>query len=243
MSKQPSSRELVQTLRGRGVSNAEIAAELNVSPRMVRKVLNGESPGRNYAATLQELATTGRATTRPERRRRADGALVPVRTKRGAPTKSAPPPDTGGRYTKAKQGGRFTSETGYMGGGGRQHQLRIPKGDKAKGRQAANSDLITKIRAAARGQSADVQKRVRMQLTYANGRTMEVNDYNASSLLDRVKRLGDGDVLGFLTSQMKERYKNLDPSKTAITGVTMTVTNETRTAESSRPYAPRTTRR
>ncbi len=54
-------RELIQHLRGRGVTNAEIARELQRDPRMVRKVLNGETPGTNYVQTLRELADTGHA--------------------------------------------------------------------------------------------------------------------------------------------------------------------------------------
>jgi DNA-binding transcriptional regulator YdaS (Cro superfamily) len=215
-----SARELVQELRGRGISTKEIAGELGRDPRMVRKVLNGETSGAAYRATLIEIATTGQAKTRPARRRAKDGHIVPVRAAKGSETKTIVPADTGGRYTDKKQGGRFTSTT-YLGGGGRQHEIHVPKGKTAKGRDAANADLTSKIRAAAKGQSGDNQKRVKMTLTYANGRVMEVNDYNASTLLQRINSNG-GDVLGWLASQSDKRYKNLDLSKQTITGVTMT---------------------
>lgn len=233
-----SARELLQHLRGRGLSNAEIAREIQRSPRMVRKVLNGETSGAAYTKTLRELATTGRATTVPPRRRTKDGQLVRVRTKAGATEKSTTPADTGGRYSSQKQGGRFASTT-YLSGGGRQHEINIPKGKTAKGRQEATADLLSKVRSAARGQSKETQKRVRLHLTFANGRMMEVNDYNASTLLKRMNEQGGRDPLGWLAAQSAERYPNLDTGKTAITGVTMTVYNAPRTERSSREYRPR----
>jgi len=241
-----SAQELIQYLRGRGVSNAEIAAELQRDPRMVRKVLNGETTGAAYRATLIELATTGRASTVPPRRRSNDGRVVRVRAKAGATEKSVTPADTGGRYTVSKQGGRFTSTT-YLGGGGRQHEIHMPKGKTAKGRATATDEIVAKVRSAARGQSADTQKRIRMQLTFANGRVMEVNDYNASSLLNRINTAkreatpwgGNGDALGWLAAQTAERYANLDVAKVPVTGVTMTVYDAPRTEQSSRSYRPR----
>lgn len=219
-------QELVQALRGKGLSVREIAGELQRDPRMVRKVLNGETSGAHYRATLLELASTGRATNVPARRRTRDGKVVRVRAAGGG--ESVTPPDTGGRYTDAKQGGRYASTT-YMAGEGRQIEVRIPKGKNTKGRAAATAELESRIRAASRGQAHD-QKRVRFALTFANGRRMEVNDYNASTLLKRIGGAG-GDTLGWLTNQMAERYANLDTGGTPITGVTMTVYSTPKTQQ------------
>lgn len=232
-------RELIQALRGRGVSTTEIARELRRDPKMVRKVLNGETSGAHYTTTLRELANTGRATTIPPRRRGRDGTIVPVRTAAGSKTRTVIPEDTGGRYTGEKQGGRLQTATTYLQGSGRQHEIKLPKGKAAKGRAAAEDELLRLTRAAARGQSKDTQKRVRLQLTYANGRVMEVNDYNASSLLSRFNQLGGGNPLHWLAAQSAQRYKNLDVSKVPITGVTMTVYDAQRTDRSSRNYKPR----
>jgi hypothetical protein len=232
-----SARELIQELRGRGLSTADIAGELRRDPRMVRKVLNGETSGAAYRGTLQELATTGRATSVPPRRRAKDGHIVPVRTKRGAETKSVVPADTGGRYTREKQGGPLRSTT-YMGGGGRQVELKVPKGKTAKGRQAADAEILTAVRAAAKGQSRDQQKRIRATLTYADGRVMEVKDYNASTLLNRLNGAG-GSVLDWLADQSKDRYPNLDTSKTTITGVSLTVYETPKTDQYQRNQARR----
>ena len=213
-------RELVQQLRQAGLSVAEIAGELQRDPRMVRKVLNGEVTGEQYRRTLQELADTGKATNRPERQRAGDGRLIPVRAPAGSPTKSVTPVDTGGRYSSKKQGGRFTSST-YLGGGGRQHEIGIPKGKTTKGREQGARDLLEKVRAAARNQ-AHKQQRLKFQLTFSNGRVMEVKDYNASTFLQRVR---GADPINWLTDQARDRegYDSLDVSRSTITGVTMTV--------------------
>lgn len=228
-----SARDLVQVLRGKGLSVRDIATELQRDPRMVRKVLNGETSGERYRASLLELASTGRTTQVPPRRRGKDGQVVPVRAKRGAAEKTVVPEDTGGRYADAKQGGRYSSTT-YFGGEDRQIEHRIPKGKTTKGRQAATAELLRNIRSAARGQKGN-QKRVKLTLTYANGRVMEVNDYNASTLLSRVKSTG-GDTLGWLAAQSAARYSNLDTSKTPITGVTMTVYSAPKTDQYRRAH-------
>lgn len=222
MSEDPrSARELVQELRGRGLSNREIAGELQRDPRMVSKILNGETVGSVYRKTLLELATTGKATTIPPRRRNKAGEIVPVRARAGAPTKSVTPTDTGGKYTQKKQGGPLRTTT-YMGGGGRQHQLDIPKGKTTKGRAEANREILERVRSAARGQARDSQKMIKATLTFANGRVMEINDYNASTFLKNINAAG-GDALGWLRDKSAERYTNLDVSQQPITGVTLTV--------------------
>lgn len=227
-----SARELIAELRGRGVTVTEIADELQRSPRMVRKVVNGEAPGRTYRATLLELATTGTTTTVPPRRRGKSGSLVPVRTKRGAETKSAVPVDTGGRYTADRQGGRLRSTT-YLGGGGRMHDLRIPKGPQAKGRGVASDEITQTVRSAAKGQARDTQKLIKTRVTYSNGRVMEVNEYNASTMLKRIHEHG-GSALDWLRNENANRYSNLDVSKDTITGVSLTVYDAPKTVEYER---------
>lgn len=229
-------RELLQTLRGRGLTYRELGRELERDPRMVRKVLEGETPGLPYLQTLRELVDHGQADTRPPRRRNKAGAIVRVRGAEGSA--SVVPADTGGRYTDEKQGGRYV-KTAYGRDGVRIVNTRIPKGKNTKGRATATTDLLDSIRSAARGQSKTTQKRVTMRVTFANGRTMEVNDYNASTLLDRVKTHGEKDVLNWITNQMGQRYSNLDTSAQAITGVTLNVYSKERTDRSSRPYSPR----
>lgn len=217
-----SPQQLVQYLRGRGLSVAEIASELHRSPRMVRKVLDGTSRGEVYRATLEQLATTGRATTIPPRRRAKDGSVVRVRAAAGSNEKSVTPIDEGGQYAGTRQGGRLHSSTTYLAGGSRQHELHIPKGKTAKGRSNADSAILGQVRAAAKGQAHNNQKQIRTTLTFSNGRVMEVNTYNASTMLKRISE-HDGSPLEWFRGEAKLRYTNLDVSAVSITGVTMTV--------------------
>lgn len=119
------------------------------------------------------------------------------------------------------------------------HQVSIPKGKKTKGRAEATRDLLGMVRSAARAQSKDTQRRVKITLTFANGRQMEVKDYNASTLLSRINAQGEKNALGWLASQMSKRYTNLDTAQQSITGVTLNVYPTTRTDNSSRNYKPR----
>jgi transcriptional regulator with XRE-family HTH domain len=199
-----SAQDLVRFLRGRGLTNAEIAAELDRSPRMVSKILNGETRGELYRTTLEELATTGRSTTVPPRRRTKSGELVKVRAG-GGEEKSVTPVDTGGTYAEKRQGGRFRSSTTYLAGGGRQYELGIPKGKTAKGRDLADQEIIAKVRAAAKGQARDKQKQISARVTWANGRTMELNNYNASTMLQRIRE-GGGSALEWMRSESGLRY-------------------------------------
>ncbi|MFJ2535779.1 hypothetical protein [Microbacterium maritypicum] len=228
MADQQNAQDLVRFLRGRGVTTAEIAVELRRSPRMVRKILNGETSGALYRDTLEELASTGRVTRVPPRRRLKDGSLMPVRTKAGAESKTVIPEDPGGRYTEDRQGGRMQISTTYMAEGGRQIDAKIPKGRTAKGRAQANVDLVQMIRNAAKGQAKDKQKQITARVTFANGRQMEVNTYNASTMLKRVNEAG-GDTLGWLARESELRYVNLDVSEVPITGVTLNVTQRPKT--------------
>lgn len=92
----PSAADLIANLRAYGLSVSEIARELGRSPRMIRKVVQGESSGQLYVPALNELVQTGRTQAPPARRRGRDGELVRVRAPRGAaePTRR-PQEDTG----------------------------------------------------------------------------------------------------------------------------------------------------
>lgn len=235
MADQQNAQDLVRFLRGRGVTTSEIAAELHRSPRMVRKILNGETSGALYRDTLEELASTGRVTKVPPRRRLKDGSLMPVRTKAGAESKTVIPEDPGGRYTEDRQGGRMQISTTYMAEGGRQFHAKIPKGRTAKGRAQANVGLVQMIRNAAKGQAKD-QKQITARITFANGRQMEVNTYNASTMLKRVNEAG-GDTLGWLARESELRYPNLDVAEVPITGVTLNLVQVPKTEAYDRNQA------
>ena len=233
-----SAQDLVRVLRGRGVTTAELADVLQRSPRMVRKILNGETSGALYRDTLEEIANTGRASKIPPRRRQKDGALVPVRGKvSDGQGKTVTPEDPGGRWTADKQGGRAQIQTSFMSEGGRLIEARIPKGKTAKGRATANAQLVEMVRNAAKGQARDKQKQITARVTFANGRQMEVNTYNASTMLKRINEDGGGNVLGWLAKEAGNRYINLDTMDVPITGLTLNVTQVPKTAAYDRENA------
>lgn len=239
VSKKPTALELVQTLRRNGLSNADIARELDRSPRMVSKILRGETSGAMYRSALSQLATTGRLESPPIRRRRKDGTIVRVRAKADAPEKTRIPEDNSGRRTTDKQGGRYRESTTYMPGGDRQHELRIPKGPKAKGRPEANKRIIRMVRSAAQGQSKEKQKRIDLDVTFSDGKRLRIRDYNASSLLRRIHQNAGGDALTWLAEQNRDRTNSGAPTNAPITGITMTVTTSENWPGASRPYKPR----
>lgn len=233
----PSAFELVTELKGKGMSNAEIANELQRDPKMVWKILHGKTSGAAYLDTLTELARDGHASTRPGRRRGKDGHIVPVRAKAGAETKTVIPEDTQGRYVPQPKKGKFESATTFFGEGARQHEVRFPKTKGAKGRAAAVDDLMSKIRGAAKAQRGR-DKRVQFSLTFADGRVMEVGSksgYFASDVLYNTRKHGDN-ALSWLVDQAKERYLNLDVGAVPITGVTMKLYNAPGLAREADPY-------
>jgi len=246
---QRSAQDLVRYLRGRGITTGEIASELNRDPRMVRKILNGETSGALYREALEELATTGKVTSIPPRRRRRDGTLARVRGRKGdqpvVPEDPALYAREAGNYTTEKQGGRLHVEVGYMAEGGRLIQMRIPKGRTAKGRAQANAELLKQVRNAAKGQARDNQKQITARLTFSNGRTMEVNTYNASTMLKRINDNG-GDGLGWLREEAKNRYLDLDTSRETVTSIQLNVFATPKTdeyaAQSARGRVRRTRR-
>lgn len=228
---EPTAQDLVRDLRRNGVTVSEIADVLQRSPRMVRKVLNGESSGALYRGALQELASTGRTDKIPPRRRSKDGSVVKIRGKRvDGEEHSVTPTDSGGRYTDAKQGGRVKFERGFMAEGGRMLEAKIPKGKTAKGRGIANQELLVNLRRAAQGQAGPNQKKVTTRVTFANGRIMEVKEYNASTMLKRINAAG-GDALAWFAEAARDRYPNLDTLGTPITGLSFTITNEAKTQQ------------
>lgn len=86
------SRELLQALRADGQSMTAIAAALGRSPRLLRFIANGDKPGTNLTAALDDLYRSGRVRTPPARRRRPDGQIVRVRGRRGRPSVIPPTP-------------------------------------------------------------------------------------------------------------------------------------------------------
>lgn len=75
-------------MEGRRLSGVDIAVELGRSPRMVGKLLNGESQSRSrgeaFRAAVVLLRDSGVVDRRPARRRNKNNELEPVCVKRAA---------------------------------------------------------------------------------------------------------------------------------------------------------------
>jgi hypothetical protein len=211
---------MLRIQRGQGVSVAELARMLDRSPRMVNKILRGETSGEAYRAAVTQLHERGQVTTPPARRRAADGHLVGVRGAAGqvVTPQEAPRPKRG----------RFSEQMTPMAGGARQYHFTAPKTRDAKGRERANATIVSRLRSAAKGQRWD-RKKVKFRIALSNGHSMDVGSkhgYQVSSVLGR-SRGGDfaGDALGWLKTQAQHRYPDMDARGIVITDLTMTVYN------------------
>ncbi|WP_049821579.1 hypothetical protein [Kineococcus radiotolerans] len=247
----PTAADLIADLRAYGLSISEIARELGRSPRMVRKVVQGESSGQLYVAALSELARTGRAQAQPARRRGRDGQLMRVRAPRGAsePTRrpeegteaqksgtagqppasragagaGQPSPTPGGR---AGRSGGFSDSTTYLPGGVRQHTVTAPRSE-GTGRERARQRLLETLRRAARSQRGG-RKNVRFRVTLKNGTTVEVGakgGYAVSKALARSRSEGD-DPFAWLAGEVADRQylqKALSREDLSIVGVEATI--------------------
>jgi hypothetical protein len=235
----PSVGDMLRQLRGRGMSNKEIAGMLGRSPSMISQIASGKKPGEAYREAVTELFTRGTVSKPPARRRDKAGHVVPVRAKGGGTTVPKRTPGT------------FTERRTVLPGGARQIEVTAPKTRTAKGREAANAAIIRTIRSAAKGQRY-ARKRVKFQVTTSDGRHFPVGDkggYQVSSVLRRTKpkkrkpteaeleRLGEvaakaaieaasdfaSDALGWLKKQAQHRYEGLERANVTITGITMTI--------------------
>lgn len=219
-----SAKEMIQQLRADGVKVSEIARELGRDPRIVYAILKDETPGRVYETALGELVHKGRVFTTPRRRRNVAGEIVAVR---GAGGGRVQPEEHIRRMNEKPQGGRFTTATTFLADGGRQHEVRLPKGKRAAGRDRGNNAILSHIRAAARSQAGATQKQINLEVTLADGSSFRVKDYNASTL---IKDMG-GDALGFLGKWVQQRYTEIDLSNNPVTGVDILATSIPKTAQ------------
>lgn len=215
--------DMLRIQRGQGVTVTEIARMLDRSPRMVNKILRGETSGEAYRAAVTQLHERGQITTPPARRRSADGSLVAVRGAAGQVVTPVEPP------RRAKPG-RFSEQMTPMAGGARQYRFTAPKTRDAKGRERANTTIVSRLRSAAKGQRWD-RKKVKFDITLSNGHSMLVGSkhgYQVSTVLGRSRAYqGDfeADPLGWIKSQAQHRYPDMDARGVVITNITMTVYN------------------
>lgn len=233
-----------EVMRVRKLSRADIAAELGRSPRMVGKLLNGESRGESFRAALVSLRDNGVVDRRPPRRRNKDNELVPVRAKLDPTHPPAPggtgpdgeegerakaptvvPEDTDGRYV-SRIPNRFSQSSSYSRDGNRVHQVTMSKTNKdsrARGLKA----IMGKIAGIARSQ-AHRDKKVTFTATLANGRQVTIGEKNGtyvSQALASIKAAGGLET--WVDVVMAEMYqgKTNAPGDHKITGFRMNVTD------------------
>ena len=230
--------ELVQHVKATyGYTWAELGQAMGRSEKMMRKVATGQTHGEAYRRALTELYQTGNVAHPTPRRRSKAGNLMPVRAKAGATAKVVVPQDTTGTWEPRPKRGTFITETTAFPEGGRQHVIEMPKSRGAKGRQAGLDELLSKIRAIAKSQ-ARKDKRVKLTAVFdiggGHGRVMEIGSksgYLSSDILSDVKTLHGGDFASWINSQTDERYVDLDPKKSPVVKITMTVYNAPRPKE------------
>jgi alkylated DNA nucleotide flippase Atl1 len=225
-------------MEGRRLSRADIAAELGRSPRMVGKLLNGESRGEAFRAALVSLRDNGVVDRRPARRRNREGGLVPVRAKQDAEhppvigedgqrvkAPTVVPEDTEGRYV-SKVPNRFSETSSYSKDGNRVHQVTMSKTNKdsrARGMKA----IMGKLASVARSQSHR-DKKVTFTATLANGRQVTIGEKNGTYVSQALASIrAEGGIEDWARVTMAAMYqgKNNSPGANPITGFRMNVTD------------------
>lgn len=231
----------------RQMSRADIAAELGRSPRMVTKLLNGESKGESFRDALSSLRERGTVERRPARRRNRQGEIVPVRAKIDSARAKAPkgekekaptvvPEETGGRYVK-KAPNRFSSKTAYAKNGNRVHDVTMNRTNKESRKRGLES-VKEHLRSVTRSQSHK-DKRISFTVTMDNGRVMSIGEksgYFSSDVLNTINKKFGGDVEKFVNDQLNKVYKGKGgvPGGHKFTGIRMNVTEAKGQAQNSR---------
>lgn len=226
---------MVRDQIAQGRTQAELASMIGRDPKMIRKILRGETPGEAYREAFTELATRGKVTHKPPRRRGKDGHVVPVRAASGATVVPQDP--------AAKIPGRFDETIVALAGKARSYQYDMPRGHDTKGRTEANMRIRERLLNAARGQGKGGPKRTKMKLTLVSGtgaarKTTTVTvgtkgGYSLSGMRDLIKKAdseqGDGwDVMDWMKTQVgarpgKSDPPNLDDPNTVIVNCEITI--------------------
>lgn len=215
------------------LSRSEIAAELGRSPRMVGKILNGETSGESYREALTSLNEKGSVDRRPPRRRDKAGHIVPVRAKvdkdhqptmQDGHTKApvVVPEETGGRWVK-KAPNRFSTKASYADNGDRVYGVTMHKSNK-KSRERGINAVLGNLRTVTRSQSHK-DKRVNFTATLDNGHVVsfgEKSGYFSSDVLRRITKEFGGDAQAFIMDQIGKAYKGVKMGGN-ITGLQMNV--------------------
>lgn len=219
----------------RQLSRAELAEFLGRSPRMIGKLINGESKGESFRQALTELDQEGTVTKQPERRKGKDGHVVPVRAKMSeagtekrfnkdgkelAPVK-IPEEAREGRYTD-KQPEKYRNRKWATKSGDKRMKVAMPPGND-QANETGMKALHKQIQSISRSQ-AHKNKRIKIDVTLANGRQMSLfgkGGENASNMLRRINKDFGGSMDAYVRSQAGKVYPPKGPGGHRFTSVTI----------------------
>ena len=213
----PTAQQLILALRERGLSMRDLSAECDRDSSLLYQVAAGKRPGTNLLPTLIDLARTGHAARRPERRTTRSGAPARIRGRRGQPAHEPPPPTP-----TAPTPGRFSVQTNYLAGGARTKRITAPKSPRSVGRFDAKQATMDAIAEAARE-----QRRVAFVVHYADGSSHTLGSkwgYRANDAYVRARGEWEDafEWLGQEASAVANRLYNLQALNIPIVGVDVT---------------------
>lgn len=213
MSEQTEAAQLITQARERwGLSVSEMAEQMGRSPRMIRKIMRGETSGTSYVPALRQTVNNGHPEKQPPRARRGDGKLRHVRGKKGQ--QSVTPPERKGRYVDLPKRGKATSTIEALGPGSRRSTFQAPKTKGSKGRKEINERIAKALKDErggsyqGRGGRFRSMKRVKFEAVTSTGRKVTVGAKSGYSLADVRKGVEShsGDALGWMATQVQDRY-------------------------------------
>ena len=213
----PTAQQLILALRERGLSMRDLSAECDRDSSLLYQVAAGKRPGTNLLPTLIDLARTGHAARRPERRTTRSGAPARIRGRRGQPAHEPPPPTP-----TAPTPGKFSVQTNYLAGGARTKRITAPKSPRSVGRFDAKQATMDAIAEAARE-----QRRVAFVVHYADGSSHTLGSkwgYRANDAYVRAQGEWEDafEWLGQEASAVANRLYDLQALNIPIVGVDVT---------------------
>ena len=195
-----------------------LAAECDRDTSLLYQVAAGKRPGVNLLPTLMDLARTGHAARRPERRVTKTGRPARIRGKRGQEAHEPPPPSP-----TAPTPGKFSVQTSYLAGGARTRRITAPKSPRSVGRFDAKQATLDAMAEAARE-----QRRVAFVVHYDDGSSHTLGSkwgYRGNDAYTRA--LGEWqdafEWLGQEASAVANRLYNLQAINVPIVGVDVTI--------------------
>ena len=218
----PTAQQLILALRERGLSMRDLSTECDRDSSLLYQVAAGKRPGTNLLPTLIDLARTGHAARRPERRVTTSGKPAKIRGRRGQPAHEPPPPTP-----TAPTPGKFSVQTNYLAGGARTKRITAPKSPRSVGRFDAKVATMDAMAEAARE-----QRRIAFVVHYADGSSHTLGSksgYRANDAYIRAQGEWEDafEWLGQEASAVANRLYDVQALNIPIVGVDVTVFGQT----------------